>query len=268
MTTVRFLRSTARKVGLQRSRIAAVRMCCERAALAAVPARVSAPRGRILCYHSVGTALWGVNDVGPARFRRHLELALGAGYHFVPADAIARDDSNPYQLAITFDDGLASVAENAGPILAEYNIPWTLFVVTNWADGQHGWSDGLLLDWRAIDRLAARGATIGSHSVSHPNFGSLPPDAAEYELSESRRRIARAIGSQPTQFAIPLGQSTNWTAQAAEAALRAGYELVYAQSAARRPKGTVARTFITRFDGDRNFRAALAGGFDHWEEWV
>jgi hypothetical protein len=36
----------------------------------------------------------------------------------------------------------------------------------------------------------------------------------------------------------------------------------------RRPPGTVPRTFITRFDNDRLFRAALGGAFDRWEEWM
>ena len=47
--------------------------------------------GRILCYHSVGQEEWGINDVTPAQFRRHIELALNAGYRFVPASEIARD---------------------------------------------------------------------------------------------------------------------------------------------------------------------------------
>ncbi len=52
------------------------------------------------------------------------------------------------------------------------------------------------------------------------------------------------------------------------AARAAGYTAVFAQSEERRPPGTVPRTFITRFDGDRIFRGALGGAFDRWEEWL
>ena len=79
-------------------------MCCERTALSVAGERRPA-RSRILCYHSVGTASWGVNDVAPARFRSQIETAIRAGYHFVPAELIASDeDSDERRLAITFDD--------------------------------------------------------------------------------------------------------------------------------------------------------------------
>jgi hypothetical protein len=56
-----------------------------------------------------------VNDVSPARFARHIELALDAGARFVPAQAIARGEGRPGDVALTFDDGLKSVAVNAAP---------------------------------------------------------------------------------------------------------------------------------------------------------
>lgn len=225
-------------------------------------------RGRILCYHSTGTPEWGVNDVRPADFRRHIETALALGYRFVPAEVIRRTGGDPRDLAITFDDGLTSVATTAAPVLQDLQIPWTLFVVSAWADGRHTFGDGLVLGWREIESLAARGASIGSHSVTHRNFRDLSPGEAQYELFESRQIIAARTGITVTEFAIPFGQSTDWSPEAAAAAHVAGYEAVYAQSELRRPPGTVARTFVTRFDDQRLFRAALRGAFDGWEEWV
>lgn len=262
------VKATLRRAGFTRRRAAAFRMCCERSVLSLAGER-RPPRSRILCYHSVGTPSWGVNDVSPARFRSQLETAIAAGYHFVPAELIASgDDIDERRLAVTFDDGLASVAENAAPVLEEMGIPWTLAVVTNWADGQHEFGDGVMLGWAEIERLAERGATIASHSVSHPDFGRIDAEQAEEELVESRITIASRIGITPSAFAIPLGQTKNWNNNAQEAAVRAGYLTVYAQSEDRRHAGTVARTFVTRFDSPRIFRAALSGTFDRWEEWV
>ncbi len=259
--------AAARRAGITRKRIAVARMCCERLALSAFSPTGGA-RSRILCYHAVGTPEWGVNDLSPARFRRQLEGALDSGYRFVPAEMLAREGGNARRLAITFDDGLTSVAANAAPVLRELGIPWTLFVVSDWADGRHAWARDTMLDWRAIERLAAEGATVGSHSVSHPDFGRIPAEAMEAELQNSRRTIAERIGIDTRSFAIPLGQAQNWNARAQTAAMAAGYELVFAQSEERRHPGTVARTFITRFDGNRVFKAALDGAFDRWEEWV
>ena len=256
-----------RRTGVRRSHLAALRMCCERNTLALVGRGSSAPHGRILCYHSVGTPEWGVNDVSPRQFARHIEVALAAGYRFVPAEEIAAGRGGPKDLAMTFDDGLASTL-NALPILGAYHVPWTLFVVSEWAEGRSPWGADLFLGWRGVEQCLTAGAAIGSHSVSHPNFGLLTADEAREELVRSRAAIAGRLGAAPASFAIPLGQSGNWSGAAMAEARAAGYKVVYAQSVTDRPAGTVPRTFITRWDTDRVFQAALAGRYDGWEEWV
>lgn len=249
-----------------RGRLARTRMRIERGALAAVP-RTGRPRGRILCYHAVGTPLWGVNDVSPHRFRSQLEAALAAGYRFVPAAEVAADPGGDGQrLAVTFDDGLRSVAANAAPVLAALGIPWTLFVVSDWADGRHERNE-LLLGWRELAALAEQGVSIGSHSCTHPDFGRLGAPATLDELRRSREVIEDRLGLAVREFAIPFGQRRNWTELASRAAADVGYRTVYAQAEQTRPAGTVARTFVTRYDGPFIFSAALRGAFDRWEEW-
>jgi hypothetical protein len=221
-------------------------------------------RARVLAYHSVGTRSWGVNDVSPARFERHLQVAVDEGFSFgTPAQVLAAPDRK--LLALTFDDGLRSVVANAAPVLRHHGIPWTLFVVTGWADGEHPTGNELLLDWHELEALVTQGATLGSHSVSHPDFGRLAGGEAERELAGSRRALADRLGLDIREFAIPLGQSRNWTQQASLRARDAGYDTVYAQSL--RVPEAVARTFVTRVDRPQLFRAALRGAFDGWEEW-
>jgi peptidoglycan/xylan/chitin deacetylase (PgdA/CDA1 family) len=259
-----------RRLGVRRATLAAGRLYVERHALAfgrQLRRPPSRHGGRILCYHAVGTSAWGVNDVSAGDLRRHIQTALALGFRFVPADDIHRTGGAPRDLAITFDDGLASVARNATPVLQEFHVPWTMFVVTDWADGRHAFGPNVFLGWREIERLAARGSAIGSHSVSHPNFGRISRMQAEDELGRSRRTIEERLGVATTQFAIPFGQSRDWPPAAQAVARATGYTAVYAQSERRRPPGTVARTFVTRFDDDRLFRAALNGAFDAWEEW-
>jgi peptidoglycan/xylan/chitin deacetylase (PgdA/CDA1 family) len=262
------IRAVARRAGIRRSWVAASRMQAERELLARTAKRRRVATGRVLCYHSIGTEQWGINDVSPERFTDQIELALQFGYRFVPAAAVAEGRASANDIAITFDDGVMSAASNAAPILSAYGIPWTLFVVAGWADGHHPFGDGIVMGWREVEFLAAQGVEICSHSLTHPNFGSLAPEAARRELLESRALIELRTGIRTTSFAIPMGQSMNWSSHAHEAAREAGYELVYAQSSRRRPPGTVPRTIITRFDDRRIFEAALGGAFDGWEEWV
>lgn len=248
--------------------MASVRVCCERNVLATLP-RTRAFSSRILCYHSVGTPEWGVNDVTPAQFRRQIAVAREAGYSFAPAADVAAGTAGPRALAITFDDGLASVA-NVAPFLRDEGIPWSLFMVSDWAEGRDGFGvEGLFMDWDEVARVAKDPlVTIGSHSVSHPRFRYLEREQAEHELRASREAIRERIGLDVDTFAIPMGQSQDWPAPFAGIAADAGYSTVYAQADANRPANTVPRTFITRWDSPRVFRAALGGAFERWEEWV
>ena len=237
----------------------------------AVRARVVAgrhpgKRGRILAYHSIGTPAWGVNDVAPRDFERHLQVAVDDGWSFAtPAEVIAEPDRQ--LLALTFDDGARSVLTNAAPVLRHHGVPATAFVVTGWADGHHHRGFDQVLDWPGVRALRDAGLTLASHSVTHPDFGTLETASVRHELEASRDRMRRMLDIETDEFAIPLGQSRNWTEAAGRAAAEAGYRTVYAQSVDTRPAGTVARTFITRIDRPLLFRAALTGGYDNWEEW-
>jgi peptidoglycan/xylan/chitin deacetylase (PgdA/CDA1 family) len=247
------------------------RLCAERWALAAWQRAAGSPsparHGRILTYHAIGTPEYGVNDLRPRDFERHLQIALDDGWSFAtPAEVIAEPDKR--QIALTFDDGLASVLANALPVLRHHGIPATAFVVTGWADGQvpDDWRR-IALDWRGLSALQDGGMTLASHSVTHSDFGRLEPGEARRELEISRERLHQVLGVETSEFAIPMGQSRNWTAAAGLAAAEAGYRTVYAQCVSDRPEGTIARTFITRIDRPVLFRAALAGAYDRWEEW-
>lgn len=261
-------KSALRQLGIERHHVAAMRMGCERHALATFRRNRARQGGRILCYHSVGQPVFGVNDVSPALMRRQIEIALKAGYRFRPAAEIAADGGGPKDLAITFDDGCKSLLTDALPILRDHGIPWTVFVVADWADQRDDWTREQILSWRDVETLLAAGVEIGSHSMTHPDFGRLGAEETAHELHRSRQIIADRLGFAPAAFAIPFGQSMNWTAHARQVANEAGYEIIYAQAEETRPEGTVPRTFVTRFDTDRIFAALLGGAYDRWEEWV
>jgi peptidoglycan/xylan/chitin deacetylase (PgdA/CDA1 family) len=264
----KLLKRVIRKTGIERHHVAACRMCCERHALAAVGKSRKRWIGRILCYHSIGQEDWGINDVKPSQFRRHIEVALNAGYRFVPASEIVKTGGKEKDLAITFDDGLKTILTNAAPILKDYNIPWTFFPVSEWSDNRHHFDDNTVLTWQDIEALLAQGVEMGSHSATHPDFGRIELSQMVDELGGSRQLFEKRLGFAPETFAIPLGQSMNWRAESEKAARDAGYSVIYAQAEETRPPGTVARTFVTKFDGDRIFKSLLKGKFDRWEEWV
>jgi peptidoglycan/xylan/chitin deacetylase (PgdA/CDA1 family) len=262
------LKKLVQSTGLNRQRLEAARMYGERQMLASSPRRRERARGRILCYHSVGQAEFGVNDVSPERFRRHIEIALEQGYHFVAPAEIAAHGGGPKDLAISFDDALKSVLTNADPILREHKIPYSVFVVSEWSAQTEDWSKTGVLGWSELKEMRAAGVELGSHSDTHRDFGEIDLDRARREFVRSREIMRENLGFTPDVFAIPFGQSKNWNSETDHIARSVGFKTIYSQAEETRPAGTVPRTFITHFDDDRIFKAALRGAYDHWEEWT
>ncbi len=259
------LRDAARRVGVRREPLQRAWWRARRAARVARP-RHHVQRDRILCYHSVGTPDWGLNDVAPSVFRSQLHRFLDEGYTFAPAAELAAASNGGRRLAVTFDDGMRSVVDHAAPVLEELGVPWTMFVVADWAGGKHPTGHELMLDWDEVGALAVRGVDIGSHSLSHPNFARLDPAAMAHELRGSRAEFRDRLGLDVTEFAVPFGCSRHWPDGATAAADGAGYALVYAQSEDRRPAGTIGRSLISGWDPPWVVRAALGGAYDGWEE--
>lgn len=262
------LKKLVQMTGLQRRHIEAARMYGERHALASIPNRRARDRGRILCYHSVGQPEFGVNDVSPARFRRQIELALSQGYRFVPPAQIALNGSGPKDLAISFDDALKSVLTEADPVLREHNIPYSVFIVSEWSEQKEDWCKTGVLGWDELKDMHAAGVELGGHSATHRDFGYVDLPRIQDEFTRSRATMQERLGFTPSTFAIPFGQSANWSPVADKAAREAGFDVIYAQAEETRPPGTIARTFVTHFDDDRIFKALLGGAYDRWEEWT
>lgn len=261
-------KSLVKRTGVERRHVEAARMFAERHALAAAPRRRARSGGRILCYHSVGQPEFGVNDVAPARFRRHLDLARSLGYRFVAPSEIARGGGEPMDLAISFDDALKSVLTQADPILREHNAPYAVFAVSDWSDQSQDWQKEKVLSWDELAGMIEQGVEIGSHSATHRNFGHIEAERARAEFAQSIETMQRRLGFKPDVFAIPFGQSDNWSPIADQAARDAGFTTIYAQAEDTRPPNTIPRTFVTHFDDDRIFKALLAGAYDRWEEWT
>jgi len=263
------IKSLVKRTGVERRHVEAARMFAERHALATAPRRRARERGRILCYHSVGQEEFGVNDVTPARFRRQIELALAMGYRFVAPAEIAATGGARMELAVSFDDALKSVLTEADPILREHNIPYAVFAVSEWSDQGQDWQKEKVLSWDELGAMIAQGGVeVGSHSATHRNFGHIDEARARTEFAQSVETMQRRLGYKPEVFAIPFGQSMNWSAIADAAARQAGFTTIYAQAEETRPANTIPRTFVTHFDDDRIFKALLAGAYDRWEEWT
>jgi len=113
-------------------------------------------------------------------------------------------------ILLTFDDGWKSVYTDALPILKEFGYPFTLYLYKNYIDGGKK-----ALTTAMITELLQNGASLGSHSVSHPypatvkayrKKGEHDFDAfLRKEMGESKRFIETKFASTVTTYAYPGG---------------------------------------------------------------
>lgn len=92
-------------------------------------------RPRVLLYHACeATESDYIRDLGsntpPTRFDAQLDFLL-RHYRIVPLDALERGEAGDRAVVITFDDGYASVYENAFPLLKQRGLPAAVYLTTD-----------------------------------------------------------------------------------------------------------------------------------------
>ena len=103
-----------------------------------------------------------------SKFRRQMEAIRQLGISVITLDDFLAwkrgEKAIPAKsILITLDDGWKSVYTDAYPILKELNFPFTLYLYKDYVDG-----GGKALTTPMIEEMLKNGASIGSHSVSHP----------------------------------------------------------------------------------------------------
>jgi peptidoglycan/xylan/chitin deacetylase (PgdA/CDA1 family) len=173
-------------------------------------------RVSILGYHDLADNLpETAMRIHTSKFRRQMEAIGQSGVKVLTLDEFTAwkkgDAKIPENcILITFDDGWKSVYTDAYPILKEFGFPFTIFLYKNYVDG-----GGKALTLPMIHEMTKNGATIGSHSVSHPypltvkNYRKKGPDAFDAylrkEIGESKRFLESKFPVKITTYAYPGG---------------------------------------------------------------
>jgi biofilm PGA synthesis lipoprotein PgaB len=169
----------------------------------------------ILMYHHVSTTTPRVTSVSADEFRSHLNYLRDNDFTVLPLEDIVSALRNGGPLpdraaAITFDDGYRNNYDTAYPMLREFDYPFTLFI----SSGLVGANANLYLNWDQIREMAANGATIANHGISHSYLLARETgegDAAwlqriEHEIVAAEDKIAAETGQNHKLFAYPYGE--------------------------------------------------------------
>lgn len=169
----------------------------------------------IVTYHAIGdvsSPLWTT----PACLEAQLRAMADAGYRSLTVGELVASLGEgrlpERSLVLTFDDGFASVVDQALPRLRAHGFRATVFLITGRCGGDNGWPGqpssvprAPLMTWADAEALAAAGWEIGAHGVTHRPLVGLPAAAVDNEVAASCRAIAERLGRPPRSFAFPYG---------------------------------------------------------------
>lgn len=115
-------------------------------------------------------------------------------------------------VAITFDDGMKSVYQNALPILREYQAPAHIFLTTSAIDGGSRLRQQPvnvpsfeMLNWQEVEALHLAGVHVECHTHTHPDMRLLTGDQIAAECGKADEIITSRLGRKPRYFAYPFG---------------------------------------------------------------
>jgi peptidoglycan/xylan/chitin deacetylase (PgdA/CDA1 family) len=174
----------------------------------------------VLCYHAVSPTWRATFSVTPDTLERQLSLLVRRGWQGATFRDAVLDPPASKTLAVTFDDGFASVFERAEPILSSLGLVATVFVPTSFVPGEEALTwEGIeswgaspdahelrCMGWDALGELADRGWEVGSHTQTHPHLRRLSDEDLREELHESREEIRERVPQGCLSLAYPYGE--------------------------------------------------------------
>lgn len=176
------------------------------------------PAVPILMYHKVNpdpeTGNLGLR-VPPSQFDRQMRYLFEQGYQAISLQevkdfVVEGKPLPPRAVAITFDDGYRDNYTYALPILEKYGFTATVFVVVNTIGKINQFDLGVqpvnqMMSWGEIREMAARGITIGAHTMDHPHLTDLAPEKALNQIMESKVALEKGLGLPVKYFCYPYG---------------------------------------------------------------
>lgn len=168
----------------------------------------------VLMYHRVNPVVIDRNTVHINNFKKQLAYLARNGYQTITfaqytESMKGQGELPPKPVILTFDDGYADNYTYALPVLQEYNMKATVFVVTGGVGRPCSWlrehECNQLMNWEQLTTWLEAGMEIGGHTVNHPRLSRLTEKEIKYELETSKEVLERQLRTKVDFFCYPYG---------------------------------------------------------------
>ncbi|MDP1853336.1 MAG: polysaccharide deacetylase family protein [Candidatus Omnitrophota bacterium] len=161
----------------------------------------------ILMYHRIDKedSLTSKLAVSPQVFRKQMSFLARNKYNVIALNQLvslikAKSRIPQNTVVITFDDGNEDNYSQAYPILKEYNLPATIFIIVDFI-GKPGYMNEGQLKELAQSGLIA----LGSHTMTHPVLTKIDESLLDKEISGSKKALEERTGFSVKLLSYPLG---------------------------------------------------------------
>ena len=169
----------------------------------------------VLQYHHVSETTPAVTSITPKQFKQHLDYLEENEFSVLSIEQahqrIENDEGFPDKaVVITFDDGYDNVFEHAAPLLADYDMPYAVFVNPDLMKE----SPSAYMSWEQLKQIQQQGATIVNHGQTHAHLIRRRANETEeqwrermhYDVISAQQVIDAKLGEQSKYFAYPYGE--------------------------------------------------------------
>lgn len=180
----------------------------------------------VLMFHHVSDTHVDINEscqCTRAQFSNILSERLEHGYQFINIGQLSENmrlNVKGKYCSVTFDDVPDNFYANALPILEKFQIPFCLFITTDFMNkpGYLSPKDVLSLSTHPL-------CTIGAHTITHPQLRYCGNSYNELKLS--KEELERIIGKDVRYLAYPYGRQSSISHKVRAEAKKIGYELAF-----------------------------------------
>ena len=179
---------------------------------------------KVLMYHSIGFDNYSIFRVTQKNFKEQMKYLHDNNYTTLSLDDVynyftINKPLPPRSVLITFDDGYVDNYTSAYPILKQYNMKATIFMITNNIDKSSSY-----LTSNQIKELISNGVDVESHTANHEQLDILSKDQLEKTLLASKNTLEGITNKQIKYIAYPFGKSNS---QVAAISKKLGYKMAF-----------------------------------------